>query len=213
MPVTEFAIIKLRSNFDPLEFLETLMECQEIQDNWIRRNQPCNLAPGMNLSSMYTDATDQSTLLITAPWDSPEAHGEWIQSLENRTANGNLTEFSAPGCDSVILFHMDPAGARPQMREAFQHKDTNDVFDVCRLTYNGDQREAIQTKYQALENELRKEGLEKSIWAGWRIEKAAGEEDKEDLIVFWTGDVPKKRLEGLASLALKKDHRRFRHVV
>ncbi|UKZ46172.1 hypothetical protein TrVGV298_000371 [Trichoderma virens] len=194
MPVTEFAIIKLKPNCDALELLETLMECQEIQDSWICRNQPCNLEPGTNLSSMYTDATDQSTLLITAPWDSPEAHREWIQSLENRMASGSLTEFSAPGCNSVMLFHMDPAGARPQMREAFQHKDTNDVFD-------------------ALENELREQGLEKSIWAGWRIEKAAGEEDKEDLIVFWTGDVPRKRLEGLASLALKKDHCRFRHIV
>ncbi|KAL7795348.1 hypothetical protein V8C37DRAFT_39753 [Trichoderma ceciliae] len=210
MPVTEFALLKLKGNCDALEFLETLMECQELQDNWVRQNQPCNLNPGTNLSSMYTDATDQSTLLITAPWDSPEAHGEWIQSLENRTANGSLSGFCAPGCNSVLLFHMDPAGARPQMREAFQHKDSNDIFDVCRLTVKDDQREALQRKYQTLENELTKEGLEKSIWAGWRIEKAEGE---EDLIVFWTADVPRKRLEGLASLALKKDHRRFRHVV
>ncbi|RFU77162.1 hypothetical protein TARUN_5070 [Trichoderma arundinaceum] len=210
MPVTEFALIKLRGNYDALEFLETLMECQEIQDNWVRQNQPCNLSPGMNLSSMYTDATDQPTLLITAPWDSPEAHGEWIQSPENRKANGSLSEFSAPGCDSVLLFHMDPAGARPQMREAFQHKDSNDIFDICRITVKDDQREVLQKEYQALENELREEGLEKSIWAGWRIEKAEGE---EDLIVFWTSDVPRKRLERLASLAIKKDHRRFRHIV
>lgn len=210
MPVTEFALIKLRGNYDALEFLDTLMECQEIQDNWVRQNQPCNLNPNANLSSMYTDANDQSTLLITAPWDSPEAHGEWIQSPENRKANGSLSEFSAPGCDSVLLFHMEPAGARPQMREAFQHKDSNDIFDVCRLTVRDDEREALQSEYQALENELRKEGLEKSIWAGWRIEKAEGE---EDLIIFWTGDVPRTRLEGLASRALKKDHRRFRHIV
>ncbi|KAL6879091.1 hypothetical protein J3F83DRAFT_280125 [Trichoderma novae-zelandiae] len=213
MPVTEFAIIKLRGHYDALEFLETLMNCQETQDNWVRRNQPCNLAPGMNLSSMYTDATDQSTLLITAPWDSPEAHGEWIRSLENRTANGSLSEFAAPGCDSVLLFHMEPAGARAQMREAFQHKDSNDVFDVCRITVKAEQREALQKKYQALEDELREEGLERSIWAGWRIEKAPGDEDKEDLILFWASDVPRKRLEAMASLALKKDHRRFRHVV
>ncbi|KAL7823805.1 hypothetical protein V8C26DRAFT_4275 [Trichoderma gracile] len=213
MPVTEFAIIKLRPNYDALELLETLMTCQEIQDDWVRRNQPCNLAPGANLSSMYTDATDQSTLLITAPWDSPEAHLEWIQSPENRTANGSLSEFAAPGCDSVLLFHMEPAGARAQMREAFQHKDSSEVFDVCRVTVDAGQREEMQKRYRALEDELRAEGLEKSIWAGWRIEKAPGEEDKEDLVVFWASDVPRKRLEGLASLAVKKDHRRFRHVV
>ncbi|KAL6902474.1 hypothetical protein GGI43DRAFT_340885 [Trichoderma evansii] len=210
MPVTEFALIKLRGKYDALEFLETLMECQEIQDNWVRKNQAYNLNPDANVSSMYTDATDQSTLLITAPWESPEAHGEWIQSAENRMANGSLSEFSAPGCDSVLLFHMEPAGARPQMREAFKHKDSNDTFDVCRITVKGDQREALQREYQTLEDELRKEGLEKSIWAGWRIETFDGE---EDLVVFWAGDVPKKRLEGLASLALKKDHRRFRHIV
>jgi hypothetical protein len=210
MPVTEFALINLRGNYDALEFLETLMECQEIQDNWVRQNQTCNLNPGTNLSSMYTDVTGQSTLLITAPWDSPEAHGEWIKSSENRMANGSLSEFSAPGCDSVLLFHMEAAGARPQMREAFKHKDSNDIFDVCRITIKDDHRESLQKAYQTLENELRKEGLEKSIWAGWRIEKAEGE---EDLVVFWASEVPRERLEGLASLALKKDHRRFRHIV
>ncbi|KAL7893774.1 hypothetical protein HDV63DRAFT_100477 [Trichoderma sp. SZMC 28014] len=210
MPVTEFALIKLRGEHNSLEFLETLMECQEIQDNWVRRNQPHNLNPGANVSSMYTDATDQSTLLITAPWDSPEAHGEWIQSAENRMANGSLSEFTAPGADSVLLFHMEPAGKRPQMREAFKHKDSNDTFDVCRITVNGEHRDALQLKYQALEDELRKEGLEKNIWAGWRIETF---EEEEDLVVFWAGDVLKERLQGLASLAIKKDHRRFRHIV
>lgn len=210
MPVTEFALIKLRGQYNSLEFLETLMECQEIQDNWVRRNQAHNLNPGANVSSMYTDATDQSTLLITAPWDSPEAHGEWIQSAENRMANGSLSEFCAPGADSVLLFHMEPAGKSPQMREAFKHKDSNDTFDVCRITVKSEHREALQLKYQALEDELRKEGLEKSIWAGWRIETF---EDEEDLVVFWAGDVLKERLQGLAGLALKKDHRRFKHIV
>lgn len=210
MPVTEFALIKLRGNYDGLEFLETLMECQEIQDNWARKHQAHNLNPGANLSSMYTDATDQSTLLITAPWDSPEGHGEWIQSAENSMANGSLSEFTAPGCDSVLLFHMEPAGQRAQMREAFKHKDSNDTFDVCRITVKDDHRKALQYEYQTLENELRKEGLGNSIWAGWRIEKTEGE---EDLVVFWASDVPMKRLEGLKSLALKKDHRRFRHIV
>lgn len=32
MPVTEFAILSLRHGHDQLELLETLMQCQELQD-------------------------------------------------------------------------------------------------------------------------------------------------------------------------------------
>jgi len=210
MPVTEFAIIKLRSDYDALELLDTLMECQETQDGWVHINQPHNLEPGVNLSSMYTEAVDPSSLLITAPWDSPEAHLEWLRSGDNQRVNGSLTQFIAPGCGSVLLLHLEPAGKRPQMREAFVHKDDRDGFDVCRITVKDDQRKALQSKYQALEDELSKEGLEKSIWAGWRIEKVDGE---EDLIIFWGDDIPRDRLKGLLSLSDKKDHRRFKHVV
>ncbi|KAK5993857.1 hypothetical protein PT974_07294 [Cladobotryum mycophilum] len=210
MPVTEFATMKLRSGYDALEFLEALMEVQEIQDAWTRQNQPHNLDAGDNLSSMYTEDTNPTTLLITAPWDSPQGHHEWIQTGDNQRANARLSQFIVPGCSSVLLFHMESAGKRPQMRTAFVHKDSNDGFDICRITVKADQRKLLQSKYQDLEDELRECGLEQSIWAGWRIETSG---DDEDLVVFWSNDVPAERLEDLLSMSDKKDHRRFKHVV
>lgn len=81
MPVTELAI-KLRGGYDQLDFLEMLMQCQELQNKWVNNHHPCDVKPSANFSSMYIErpapgAASPSSLLITAPWESPEAHGEW----------------------------------------------------------------------------------------------------------------------------------------
>lgn len=207
MPVTEFAIIKLRGGHDQLEFLETLMECQELQDDWTHDNQPHNLESNINLSSMYIEQSDPPSLLITAPWDSPEAHGEWIQCSENQACNGKLSGYIAPGCNSVLLFHMDPAGEQPEMRMSFAHKSS---FNVCRITVTADKRDSLQKAYQELEGRLLGNGDGPKVWAGWRIEKSG---DAEEFVVFWSDDVPDEHLNRLMSFSNDRDHRRFKHVV
>ncbi|PNY28704.1 Uncharacterized protein TCAP_01370 [Tolypocladium capitatum] len=207
MPVTEFALLRLRGGHDHLEFLETLMECQELQDEWAHDNQPHNLESNSNLSSMYIEQSDPPSLLITAPWDSPEAHGEWIQCTENQMCNGKLSKYIAPGCSSVMLFHMDPAGKQPEMRTSFAPRGS---FSVCRITVNAGQRDSLQKAYQELEDRfLSKPGGQK-VWAGWRIETSG---DAQDFVVFWSDAVPDERMRRLMSFSGDKDHRHFKHVV
>ncbi|PHH86556.1 hypothetical protein CDD83_10065 [Cordyceps sp. RAO-2017] len=219
MPVTEFAVLKLRGGHDRLELLEALMQCQELQDEWMHQNQPCSVESNVNFSSMYferpepepepdeADEADAPALLITAPWDSPEAHGDWIQSRENQTCNGKLSEYIEPGCDSVLLFHVEPAGRRAQIRGAFLSKGT---FHICNMTVAPGRRKPLQEAYQSLEDAVADRGMRHELWAGWRIEKSG---DKEEFVIFWSDSVLGDRLRHLMSFADTKVHRRFKHVV
>ncbi|KAM4066502.1 hypothetical protein HRG_000599 [Hirsutella rhossiliensis] len=212
MPVTEFAILSLRRGHDQLELLETLMQCQELQDEWMHRNQPCSVEPNVNFSSMYFERPDPDhapapSLLITAPWESAEAHGEWIQCRENQACNGKLSEYLVPGCDSVLLFHMEPAGTQTQIRRAFFSQGT---FNVCRISIDSSQRDPLQQAYRSLEDDLVGRGVYDEVWAGWKLETSG---DAHDFVVFWSDNVPSERLRHLMSFSDNKVHHRFRHVV
>ncbi|OAQ65150.1 hypothetical protein VFPPC_14006 [Pochonia chlamydosporia 170] len=207
MPVTEFASICLRPSFDELDFLEALMEVQEIQDSWTRINHPCNLAPNTNLSSMYIEHSDPPSLLITAPWHSPDAHGEWIQTSENQTCNAKLSHFIQPGCDAVLLIHLSPAGKEQQLRRAFLNKES---FNVVRITVAPEKKGKLQEAYIKEEDRVAALEGDQKLWAGWRIEKQHGE---EELVVFWTDEVVEEEVWALTELGDKTERRRFRHVV
>ena len=210
MSVTELALIKLRSGYDELSFLELLMECQEIQDDWSRNNHPhilCN-KPYTALSTFCVQKSDPPYLLINAPWDSPEAHAQWIESKENQTAFAKLAEYIAPGCDTVLLFHMSPAGKRKELRADLFAKEK---FNVCRLSFSPEKKEAAQKKYQSIEDRLGEPTPGKRIWAGWRIET---QDNVEDLIVFWCHALPMEEVQELLDMSEKEvEVRHFQHVV
>ncbi|CAM1507909.1 Fc.00g047570.m01.CDS01 [Cosmosporella sp. VM-42] len=210
MGVTEFALIKLRKGYDELDFLELLMQCQEIQDEWSRQHHPHVLSnkPYTFLSTFCIQKCDPPYLLITAPWDSPETHREWIQSNENQSAFAKLSECIDPGCDSVLLFHMNPAGKQEDVRTDLFAKEE---FNVCRVSVSAGKRKAAQEKYQSIEHQVRAMRCGTRIWGGWRIEK---DQDIEDLIVFWNQGVPGELMQGLLSMSEKESEiRHFQHVV
>ncbi|KAK2595038.1 hypothetical protein QQS21_007228 [Conoideocrella luteorostrata] len=207
MPVTEFAIISLRSGYDELDFLETLMQCQEIQDAWTRAHHPYNLEPNTNLSSMYIERSDPPSLLISAPWDSIEAHGEWIQTSENQACNAKISGFIKPGCEAVLLRHLNPAGKELQLRKAFLEKDS---FNVARITAGEGKKEKLQEMYEELESGQAVKEADQRLWAGWRIEELDG---REELVVFWTDEVPDEKVRMLMEMGDETERKRFTHVV
>jgi hypothetical protein len=209
MSVTEFALIRLRDDYDKLELLEVVMQCQEIQDEWVRHNQPHALHRSHTdtLSSMYIQEDDSSHhLLITAIWDSPEAHREWIKSKDNITAFGRLAAFIAPGYDST-LFHIDTAGEPEQLRGEFLAREQ---FHVYRLFKTGS-RDAIAREYRDLEGQIHEKSPQQLLWGGWRIEKHS--DDEEELVVFRCKDVPAERMDALLALADGTEMFKFQHIV
>ncbi|KHN94960.1 uncharacterized protein MAM_07187 [Metarhizium album ARSEF 1941] len=209
MPVTEFAIIRLRrGGFDELDFLEALMEVQEVQDSWAQVNHPRSLSPDSSMSSMYIEQSDPPSLLVTASWDSPEEHGEWIRSPDNQVCNAKLSHYIKPGCGSVRLLHLRPAGRDDQLRGAFLDKE---AFNVVRITVEpGRKRDKLQEAYEMGERNAYLMDDEQKLWAGWSIEKLHGH---EELVVFWTDRLADDGVRKLIALGDRSEQRRFRHVV
>ena len=210
MTVTEFALIKLRSDYDEIDFLETLMQCQEVQDEWVHaKEHRCAGCSSAVVSSMFIDSTaSPPRLLITAPWASREAHGEWIRSKDNQTIFAQLEQFIAPARDSTVLVHLDSAGGQAQLSPDLL---TQGAFNVEIIEVEPAGKDALQAEYRRLEGDLLAGGAKQRIWAGWKIEEP---DDNESLVIFWSrAKVPEERITKLAGMGSSSQQRFFKHVV
>jgi hypothetical protein len=209
MTVTEFALIKLQPDHDELELYELVMELLEVQDTWVRSHLPHLLSNDTkrNLSNLYVAKSDPPYLLITAQWDSPEAHHKWIESEENKTGFAKLQRFFAPADDPLVLFHMTPAGRGKRHPPSFVG---HACFNVTRLFVPVDEKEVVQTKYRKIEDTLRDLKVEEKIWGGWRIEKSG---DEEELVVFTSHTTcPLQQAVAKMGQSLRKESYSFHHI-
>ncbi|KAK0383708.1 hypothetical protein NLU13_9619 [Sarocladium strictum] len=183
MTVTEFALLRLRRDgHGDAELLEALLQCVEIQDQWIDENKPNLRESSESFSSMYLEQNGtEPYLLITAPWDSPAGHREWVQSEENQEAMSDLLGPYLAEDNSLQLFHMDAAGSnrRLLLEDVVPHAP----FNVSRLSIDPANKAAVEKEYQSLEEELRGVSSTRLTWAGWMIEQ--GKDGRESLVVFW----------------------------
>lgn len=210
MTVTEFALIKLQPSYDELELYECFMQLLEIQDEWIRRHQPHLLKANKNsnLSSVYKTKSDPSYLLIIAPWDSPDGHQEWLNSEENKAGMAELRRYIAPGDDSVLLFHMEPAGQHKGPPPSFVR---HTCFNVDRIFVEPGDKETVQAKYRKVEGALQDLKLEDQLWGGWRIEKPG---NTEELVVFSShSKSPLEKAVQKIGLTQRKESYCFHHIV
>ncbi|RSL60637.1 hypothetical protein CEP54_006690 [Fusarium duplospermum] len=176
MPVNEFALIQLKSGYDEDKFLKVLKAGQDDQAQWIRDNQPHLLEgkPYTNPSNFYLQKSDPPYLVITAPWDSPEGHGEWIQSDVNKSAMGGLLEY-IEGPDGVVLFHMKAAGKEDEVRGDLLVQGS---FNIWRISVDSAQKEKLQELYRKLG--VNNTNPNQRVWGGWKVEEG----EKEELVVF-----------------------------
>lgn len=210
MTVTEFALVKLQPDHDELELYELVMQLLEVQDTWVRSHLPHLLSDDTkrNLSNLYVAKSDPPYLLITAQWDSLEAHNKWIESDENKTGFAKVRRFFAPGDDALVLFHMTPAGRGKGHPPSFAG---HACFNVTRLFVPVEEKEVVQAKYQKLEDTLGDLKLEEKIWGGWRIEKSR--DDEEELVVFTSHTTcPLEQAVAKMGQSLRKESYPFHHI-
>ncbi|RDA93060.1 hypothetical protein CP533_0683 [Ophiocordyceps camponoti-saundersi (nom. inval.)] len=205
MAVTEFALLQLQPGYDEEKLRQLLARCRHRQDEWAQLGDEND-----SLSSMYLGHFDQSpTLLITAPWDSPEAHADWIRTEPNQACNRELAEFVR----SVNLCHLEPVGRRArQLRGPFRPQGT--TFNVHLFSVPDDRREALTKAYLALEEEEDKkennDATQDDLWAGWRLEP---DHHHQSLVVFWADNFDEERQRRLIESCDGVQHGRFRYVV
>ncbi|KPM38811.1 hypothetical protein AK830_g7738 [Neonectria ditissima] len=211
MPVTEFALLQLKPVYSKADFIEILRESLAIQDQWVREHQPHLLQdkPYDKLSAFYVQISDSPCLLINATWDTPEGHGEWLQSAENKSVFAKLAEYVADVSDSVVVFHMEPAaGSEAELRGDIFTQELS--FSVCRISVNASQKESLLEKYRSIEAQARIANPNSRVWAGWRIEKDG---DAEELVIFWSQGVLDTQLDGLLSIPdAEHELRQFQNV-
>lgn len=198
MVVNEFALIQLKPDLDSAEFERLVHESAEVQDQWVREHQPHIFEgkPYETLSTFWVQREpDSLTLVITAPWDSPEAHHAWIQSQDNIDIFGKLAAYITGESGSAIVFHMDSAGEEVEARGDLYAPAKS--VKLCRLSVKPSQQEEVQEKYRALEAQAKEADPESRVWGGWRIEK---DDDATDLNIFWNNGVLDDSLDDLLNL-------------
>ncbi|PHH69173.1 hypothetical protein CDD80_6965 [Ophiocordyceps camponoti-rufipedis] len=205
MAVTEYAVLQLKKGFDRGELEQVLVRVRQRQDEWMRRHQPDGLEPGQGSLSTMSLGRDADhgccSMLITAPWDSPQAHADWIDTETNQACNDELAGF----VESVKLFHLEAAGGRVQLRGPFF---PGLIFSVFQLSVSSHGRPALAEAYRALEKD--RVGEDDHLWAGWRVEPN-GEAD-ETLMVFWGSKSGPQKLKHLMDSCDGKKQSWFRHV-
>lgn len=207
MTVTEFALLRLqRDGHGDNDLYEALLQCIEIQDQWIDVHKPHLRAEGENLSNIFLERDgDAPYLLITAPWDSPAGHREWIQSKENQEAMGRLLSPYLAEDDSMQVYHLEPAGSNRRL--LLDDVVPRTPFNVCSLSIDPANKAAVQEEYHRLEEELVRVSSRRQIWAGWRIES---DEDRDSLVVFWDPTVQSSEVESFLKRYERKGTRSFK---
>jgi hypothetical protein len=208
MSVVEFALIKLKADIDEPSFVDVLIRCIESQDKWMRQHQPDTAFDNsLNHSSIFISRTEPNYLLITAPWASPEAHGEWIASDVNRAGFAELAQYFVAADDAVVLFHMKPAGKKLQIPEWFT---AGRHFVARRIFVEAAEKDVLQEKYLELEKSMNNVGQGDRIWAGWRIETTG--EIEELVIIYPADDVPAAQVLQASSLSTRTETRCYQYL-
>ena len=187
MAVLEFALLQLRPNYDRSALLQVLQHLLPVQDEWMcqNRSQWPKEDSHSHLSTTFITAENPPFLLIMAPWESPEAHEQWIQSRENQSGFKVLEEFLASGENSLSLFHMTPVWGSAESLPPL--KNISDLH-VFRASVTQTEKSGVEELYQdVIKNLLGSAGEVVLFWCGWRIEKSEHDE-LEELVVLTTSN-------------------------
>ena len=190
MPVTEFALMHLAGGPLDSSTRQLFEECQNIQDGWALKQNPRE-APTSRLArgvGMLQQVEDPSAILITARWDSPEAHWDWIGTEENKGIMEKMGPLIvAEGEKKMLLFHVDPV-VLPEVDDesAASSPLSSPILSIYRYSVKPTDKKLVAAKFDEVSNVLRKSDGKYDFKSGWRIEKQ--DEGTEELLVFhgWT---------------------------
>ncbi|UZP41867.1 hypothetical protein NXS19_009683 [Fusarium pseudograminearum] len=144
--VAEVAFLQLSVDYDPEELRDILQKTQQIQAQWI------------------------------PPWESVDAHNQWIQSQENISLMQKLKGFISQDKDSVVLYHFTPAGGNNDFRGDILARGP---VKLWKISVKPECKAKLEEEYRAIESQSSTEPNQR-MWAGWRIEK----EGTENMVIL-----------------------------
>ncbi|CAF3584603.1 hypothetical protein SNK03_011936 [Fusarium graminearum] len=176
--VAEVAFLQLSVDYDPEELRDILQKTQQIQAQWIRLHQPKLLEgkPYNHTTEIWIGEHEKPYMLLTAPWESVDAHNQWIQSQENMSLMQKLKGFISQDKDSVVLYHLTPAGGNNDFRGDILARGP---VKLWKITVKPECKAKLEEEYRAIESQSSTEPNQR-MWAGWKIEK----EGTEDMVIL-----------------------------
>jgi hypothetical protein len=186
MTVTEIAILPLISgNVDP-EFIVTLKGGLDIQNDWHIAHFP--LLPTTlagRASHCLQQVEDQGKILITAKWESLDAHWKWIRSPENAKVMAALGPYVPSSPIDMVLLHVDGVifGEEPAVPsgEAIALLDSP-VISVDRFFVDKKSEEEFLGNISANKAVMEKGAAPYLVKGGWRVDV-----ESEDLLEYVLG--------------------------
>jgi hypothetical protein len=176
--VTEVAFLQLSVDHNTEELRDILKRSQKIQAQWIRQHQP-KLLEGRSYdhtTEFWIGEHEKPYLLLTAPWESVDAHNQWIQSQDNISMMQELKGFISQDKDSVVLYHLTPAGGKNDFRGDILARGP---IKVWKISVKPEWKAKLEEEYRAIETQSSTVPNQR-MWAGWRVEK----EDTEDMVIL-----------------------------
>ncbi|PKS05319.1 hypothetical protein jhhlp_008692 [Lomentospora prolificans] len=219
MTVTEFVLAYLAGGPLTPEVHQVLEECQQIQDGWLFKQKPNTPANRIDRGTgMLQQVEDPSAILITAQWDTPEAHWDWIRTEENKAAMAKLGPLLvAEGEKKLLLFHIDSV-IFPQRAEGVSSPLASAVTSVRRYFVKASDKERFSSRFEQAKGLLDKRGFK----GGWRIERENCDSDEFLLFNGWASvdehnqflaSPEFSHLESLADYAKEVDAKLYKRIV
>ena len=186
MTVTEFAIIGLKS-LSP-DALESLRSALAIQDEWHAKKYP-HLPSSFPGSICWQNMDDPNEILITARWDSVEAHWDWIKSEDNVKVMGTLSpHISQESNEDFALLHVpgDMFGESPvaSKGETIPLLKSPEI-SVHRMVVDGANREEFTTAIDKLDKFFSTSAAPHMVRGVWREDPESEGKQEYVLIAGW----------------------------
>ncbi|KAG7115295.1 hypothetical protein HYQ44_007813 [Verticillium longisporum] len=171
MVVSELAILPLTAKNElSSEFLALLERCQATRDAWVLKDDPSlpadRTARG---TSMYRQLEDPTVLLLTAQWESPEAHSRWIASAENASVMADLSpHLDTQGERAGDFFHLEGpvfTSLRPDERSLLEAP----VMSVGRCSVGNEKRDEFQRTFDETKDVVEDVARPYPLRGAWRI--------------------------------------------
>ncbi|KAK6819727.1 hypothetical protein PG987_016210 [Apiospora arundinis] len=219
MPVTELAYLPLLASSSSAlgggeqgcpspAFIAAAREILRIQADWCAENPTGSSLKPADGAGLFVQVDDPLSLLLTAHWDSPEHHGQWIRSQANRDALGLL----APHLEMsrLAMFHVDGVEAftGPETVAATAGEKATlsaDYVSVSKFVLAAGKKADFEGAWNKV-GPIFQEFVSPYVHrGGWRIEKQDGREDKEEFVLIGGWD----SLEKAAELAKSKGYAEY----
>lgn len=187
MAVTEIALLHAKADSLGAAFTETALAARSVQEQWHAKNYP-NLpsSPVERADTIFQQIEDPTAILLTARWDSVEAHWQWIGSDDNKAVMSTIGEhIDAEGEDAFVLFHLDnEIFSEPAPQGQISLLDSP-VVSVNRMPINSDKKARFNDMFSEVKGIVEAFAGPHLVRGGWVVDKQDQNKDEFVLVCGW----------------------------